>query len=100
VVKFSMQVSKEREGKIVDSRCHALTASYIRERHNYDDSTPICSFYETFDIEGRELIIPPGIYSIDDMKEFGRDRNWCPYFLARYTVRNMFYTGKTLYALF
>jgi DNA excision repair protein ERCC-2 len=95
-----MQVSKEREGKIVDSRCHALTASYIRERHNYDDSTPICSFYETFDIEGRELIIPPGIYSIDDMKEFGRDRNWCPYFLARYTVRNMFYTGKTLYALF
>ncbi|XP_058793848.1 general transcription and DNA repair factor IIH helicase subunit XPD isoform X1 [Phymastichus coffea] len=79
-------VSKEKEGKIVDSRCHALTASYVRERHNYDDSTPVCGFYETFDIEGREMIIPPGIYSIDDMKEFGKDRNWCPYFLARYTI--------------
>ena len=32
------------------------------------------------------MIIEPGIYSIDDMKDFGRDRNWCPYFLARYTV--------------
>ncbi|CAB0037139.1 unnamed protein product [Trichogramma brassicae] len=80
------EVSKEREGKIVDSRCHALTASYVRDRHNYDDSVPVCSFYETYDIEGREMTIPSGVYSIDDMKDFGREKNWCPYFLARYTL--------------
>ncbi|KMQ96493.1 tfiih basal transcription factor complex helicase xpd subunit [Lasius niger] len=80
------EVSKEREGKIVDGRCHSLTASYVRERHNYDESTPICNFYETFDMEGREQIIPPGIYSIDDLKDYGKDRNWCPYFLARFTI--------------
>lgn len=79
-------VSKQKEGKIVDSRCHALTASYVRERHSRDDSVPICGFYETFDIEGRELIIPAGIYSMDDLKQFGRDKQWCPYFLARYTI--------------
>lgn len=79
-------VSREREGKIVDARCHSLTASYVRDRHNYDDSTPICNFYEGFDIEGRERTMPPGIYSIDDLKEYGRDRNWCPYFLARFTI--------------
>jgi len=27
-----------------------------------------------------------GVYSIDDLKEYGRARNWCPYFLARYAV--------------
>lgn len=80
------QVSKERDGKIVDGRCHSLTASYVRERHNYDDSVPICSFYECFDIEGREVQLEPGVYSLDDLKEYGQERNWCPYFLARYTI--------------
>lgn len=79
-------MSREREGKIVDGRCHSLTASYVRARHNYDESTPICNFYEGFDMEGRERMMPPGIYSIDDIKEYGKDRNWCPYFLARFTV--------------
>lgn len=37
-------------------------------------------------MEGKEQLMPPGIYSIDDLKEYGRDRNWCPYFLARFTV--------------
>lgn len=82
----TVKVSKERDGKIVDGRCHSLTASYVRERHNYDDSTPICNFYEGFDMEGREQIIAPGIYSVDDLKDYGRDRNWCPYFLTRFMV--------------
>lgn len=76
---------------MVDSRCHSLTASYVRDRHNYDESTPICSFYEGFDMEGRTQIIPPGIYSLDDLKEYGKDRNWCPYFLARFMVNNYLY---------
>lgn len=38
-------------------------------------------------MEGKEQIMPPGIYSIDDLKEYGKDRNWCPYFLARFTVK-------------
>ena len=80
------EVSREREGKIVDGRCHSLTASYVRERHNYDEATPICNFYEGFDMEGKEQLVPSGIYSIDDLKEYGRDRNWCPYFLARFTI--------------
>ncbi|EFN86899.1 TFIIH basal transcription factor complex helicase subunit [Harpegnathos saltator] len=80
------EVSREREGKIVDGRCHSLTASYVRERHNHDESTPICNFYEGFDMEGREQIVPPGIYSLDDLKDYGKDRGWCPYFLARFTI--------------
>lgn len=48
-------------------------------------------------MEGKEQIMPSGIYSIDDLKEYGKDRNWCPYFLARFTVstlRNKFYILK------
>jgi DNA excision repair protein ERCC-2 len=24
-----------------------------------------------------------GVFAIDDMKELGRERHWCPYFMAR-----------------
>lgn len=70
----------------MDAKCHSLTASYIRERHSYDDTTPICQFYEGFNLDGKETTMPFGVYNIDDMKQFGRDRNWCPYFLARFAV--------------
>lgn len=37
-------------------------------------------------MDGKESMIPHGVYSIDDLKQYGRDRNWCPYFLARFAV--------------
>lgn len=82
-------MSTEKEGKIVDSKCHGLTASYIRERHNYDDTTPICQYYEGFNMDGKENNLPYGVYSIDDLKQYGRDRNWCSYFLARFAVSTL-----------
>ncbi|CAH0546037.1 unnamed protein product [Brassicogethes aeneus] len=80
------QISTEREGKIVDGKCHGLTASYVRERYNYDDTTPICQYYEGFSLDGKENTIPHGVYSLDDLKEYGRARSWCPYFLSRFAI--------------
>lgn len=82
------EVSKEREGKAVDGKCFGLTASYVRERHQADSTTPVCQYYEGFDIEGRESLLPPGIYNLDDLKQYGRERNWCPYFLTRFAINN------------
>jgi len=42
-------VSKEEEGKRVDSKCHKLTASFQRERHRKDNRVPLCSYYEVKD---------------------------------------------------
>lgn len=36
------KVSKEREGKAVDGKCYGLTASHVRQRHQLDDTIPIC----------------------------------------------------------
>ncbi len=30
--------------------------------------------------------MPPGIYSLDDLKGFGTEKGWCPYFLARHVI--------------
>ena len=40
------QVSKEDEGKLVDNKCHKLTASFQRRKHERDNRVPVCSFFE------------------------------------------------------
>ena len=40
------EVSQAEEGKEVDSRCHKLTASFMREKHTNDPNIPVCTFYE------------------------------------------------------
>uniref|UniRef100_A0A672QXU9 General transcription and DNA repair factor IIH helicase subunit XPD n=1 Tax=Sinocyclocheilus grahami TaxID=75366 RepID=A0A672QXU9_SINGR len=75
------EVSALRFGKEVDGKCHSLTASYIRAQHHSNPSQPVCQFYEEFDAVGRQVPIPPGIYNLDDLKDFGRRKGWCPYFL-------------------
>ncbi|XP_068765790.1 general transcription and DNA repair factor IIH helicase subunit XPD isoform X3 [Struthio camelus] len=77
------EVSLLRFGKEVDSKCLSLTASYVRAQH--DGTLPTCRFYEEFDTHGREVPIPYGIYNLDDLKAHGRQKGWCPYFLARYS---------------
>ena len=39
-------MSKEEEGKLVDSRCHKLTASFVRRSHQRDKNVPVCLFFE------------------------------------------------------
>ena len=65
-----------------------MTASFVRERSKADPSIKLCQFYEKFDLEGKESLLPWGIYNLDDLKEFGTRKGWCPYFLARYAIQH------------
>ena len=80
------EVSKERDGKIVDGYCYSLTASYKRALHKSNPSSPVCVYYEDFDSQGRESLLPSGVYAIDDLKDYSRIKGWCPYFLARHAI--------------
>ncbi|XP_067831112.1 general transcription and DNA repair factor IIH helicase subunit XPD [Heptranchias perlo] len=80
------EVSGQRFGKEVDGKCHSLTASHIRMQHASNPTVPICRFYEEFDVHGRQMLLPSGVYNLDDLKVYGRQKGWCPYFLARYSI--------------
>uniref|UniRef100_A0A452VG99 DNA 5'-3' helicase n=1 Tax=Ursus maritimus TaxID=29073 RepID=A0A452VG99_URSMA len=73
------EVMPLRFGKDVDGKCHSLTASYV--------PSPLSP--QEFDIHGRQVPLPAGIYNLDDLKALGRRQGWCPYFLARYSVRSL-----------
>ncbi|RWS22840.1 TFIIH basal transcription factor complex helicase XPD subunit-like protein [Leptotrombidium deliense] len=81
------QVSKERDGRVVDGKCFSLTASHRRLQHQQNENdVECCSFYENFEATGKDSLLPPGVYSMDDLKEFGKMKGYCPYFLARYAI--------------
>lgn len=81
------EVSRERDGKVVDARCHSLVAPHVRDRHLSDKSVPVCEFYEKFEAGGREATLPPGGYVLEDLKEFAREKGFCPYFFAREAIK-------------
>ena len=46
----------------------------------------LCSYYETYDKESSDAEVPTGVYSLDDIKDLGREKGWCPYFMARHML--------------
>lgn len=72
--------------KYILSTGYGLTASCVRERQQYDEDQASCQYFEGFTAEGKESHLPTGIYSLDDLKDYGRQRNWCPYFLSRFAI--------------
>ena len=46
----------------------------------------LCSYFEGHDKAGAEALLPPGVYTLADLRVFGRKRTWCPYFLARHMI--------------
>ena len=72
--------------QVVDSRCHSLTAPHVRERHQTDSQVPVCSLYETFDDGGKEMLVPPGVYNLEDLKQYCGAKGWCPYYFTRWAI--------------
>ena len=42
-----------------------------------------CSHFEKFDENQEKILLPNGVYTLDDLKDFGEKEGVCPYFLAR-----------------
>lgn len=82
------EVSQERDGKNIDGLCHKLTSSFVRVKRKSDPTVAVCDFYERFDKTGRQSPLPSGIYGLDELKDYGKQRGFCPYFLARYAINH------------
>ena len=78
-------VVSKREGVAVDGSCQSMTSSISRARKKIDPDYPSCDFFENWDTK-RDLTLPKGVYNLSDLREFGKKRKLCPYFLARTAV--------------
>ncbi|KAH7654260.1 DNA helicase protein [Dioscorea alata] len=77
----------------VDSACRRLTASWVRSlaAERPPGAIETCSFFEAFDQAASggpdAVMLPPGVYTLQDLRAIGREKGWCPYFLARQLIR-------------
>lgn len=61
----------------VDSGCRAITAPW-RNDHR-------CTFYDTLE-QSPHVELPAGVYSLDDLRQFGEAHHVCPYYLVRKSI--------------
>ena len=96
------KVAEEGSRESVDARCRNLTASWVREKAKEEGeqqetaktvveniknrNSKLCEFYEDLEAIGEDAVVPTGVYTLQDLKELGRQKKWCPYFLARQSV--------------
>eukprot|EP00172_Hildenbrandia_rubra_P003897 Plantae.Rhodophyta-Hildenbrandia_rubra.ctg6875.p1 GENE.Plantae.Rhodophyta-Hildenbrandia_rubra.ctg6875~~Plantae.Rhodophyta-Hildenbrandia_rubra.ctg6875.p1 ORF type:complete len:742 (+),score=95.42 Plantae.Rhodophyta-Hildenbrandia_rubra.ctg6875:159-2384(+) len=77
------------EGIDVDSGCRALTASWVREQalgSVRDDRIELCEYFEKYEMQGTDALLKPDVYDLAMLREYGRQKKWCPYFLARHII--------------
>ena len=80
------EVSRLGEGKLVDAKCRTLTMGWVRERGKSDPLAEKCTWFEDFEDKGKTHQLDPGVYSMDDLKTYGKLKGWCPYFMARTAI--------------
>lgn len=80
------RVAAEADRENVDSACRSLTASWVRAKaHANPGSAPLCEYFEGWDTSASDADIA-GIYTLDDIKELGKKRGWCPYYMTRHIL--------------
>ncbi|KAI9466206.1 DNA repair helicase [Lactarius psammicola] len=90
------EVSKEKKGKVVDARCRDLTnAAVVNKARAEPGSVEVCSFHENMNDIPHENILSPGIWTLADVLQHGRDTGTCPYFTIR---RSMPFVDVIIYS--
>lgn len=92
-------VSKTENRQEADAACRALTASWVRSSVMEIDTlsqqnghaepssnAPLCEYFEGHERQGVNSIMPAGVYTLDDLMQFGREKKWCPYYTARHCL--------------
>ncbi|CAM9956964.1 unnamed protein product [Ectocarpus sp. 6 AP-2014] len=82
------RVIEESDREAVDGACRDMTASWVRKKAEAGGGGELCEFFEGYSANGSDAAMPNGIYSLDDLKEFGKEKGWCPYFLARHIINH------------
>jgi DNA excision repair protein ERCC-2 len=96
-------VSKEKKGVVVDARCRDLTnAAVVQKGRDNPGLVDLCDWHEVrvepfFILLDTDLpktlgkmepgkLLPPGIWTLADVMEYGHKHGSCPYFTVRRMV--------------
>ncbi|KIJ24427.1 hypothetical protein M422DRAFT_168392 [Sphaerobolus stellatus SS14] len=77
-------VLKEKKGRVIDAKCRDLTSAAACEKGRKEPgSVPLCQWHEDLGKLEPGNLIPPGVWTLSDIQQYGRENTLCPYFLIR-----------------
>mmetsp|Transcript_27410 Transcript_27410/g.65173 ORF Transcript_27410/g.65173 Transcript_27410/m.65173 type:complete len:831 (+) Transcript_27410:232-2724(+) len=103
---INKRVLRESDREGIDSACRSLTASWALEARKKKsgrggppggsgtaaarggDDENCCTYFDQFREAGEAISMPSGIYDLESLKEWGKGRGWCPYYLTRQAINH------------
>lgn len=86
------RVLEESDREAVDAACRSMTASWVMDqaRSGSAGSSNIetCTYYDQFQSAGEATNMPSGIYDLEELRKWGKERGWCPYYLTRQAINH------------
>jgi DNA excision repair protein ERCC-2 len=78
-------VGKERKGIVVDEKCRRLTNGELKQKieNGEGDIEDLCSYHEKLYEKDPTNLIPPGVYSFEQLLNYCKTEGTCPYFTIR-----------------
>ena len=83
------RVINESDREAVDAACRSMTATWVLDRAKESPgSIETCPYYDTFHSAGEATTLPSGVYDLEELKKWGKERGWCPYYLTRQAINH------------
>ena len=83
------RVMNESDREAVDAACRSMTATWVLDRSKESPgSIETCPYYDTFHSAGEATTLPSGVYDLEELKKWGKERGWCPYYLTRQAINH------------
>ncbi|OJD37007.1 dna repair helicase rad15 [Diplodia corticola] len=76
-------VKREKNSAVVDARCRSLTAGFVKEKKERGEDVELCVYHDNLDLLEPHNLIPPGVFTFEDILRYGEEHKQCPYFTAR-----------------
>lgn len=76
---------KEKKGVVVDEMCRRMTNGQLKEKIEAGEANieDLCSWHEKLYEKDPANLIPPGVYSFEQLIEYCKKEGTCPYFTVR-----------------
>jgi DNA excision repair protein ERCC-2 len=82
------RVLRESDREGIDAACRSMTAPWALERAKTDEAAETCPYFDGFQAAGEATSMPSGVYDLEELKKWGKGKNWCPYYLTRQAINH------------
>lgn len=76
-------VKREKNSAVVDARCRSLTAGFVKKKKEAGEDVELCVYHDNLDLLEPHNLIPPGVWTLDGLIQYGEQQKQCPYFTTR-----------------